>query len=135
MAEKSLNDLPRELRMLFNKGNDALLRENFDYAIDLFGQVLKREPLIFECRKALRRAQMGKAGSGGGFFKKILSSAGSSPQRRRGATTPSTTAPMISSTTISPPMPSTASAVARLAPSTLPSDGSTRATAATDASA
>ena len=54
MAEKSLNELPRELRMLFTKGNDALQRDNFDYAIDLFNQILAKEPALFECRKVLR---------------------------------------------------------------------------------
>ncbi len=44
MAEKSLNEIPRDLRMLFTKGNDALQRDNFDYAIDLFNQVLAKEP-------------------------------------------------------------------------------------------
>jgi len=81
MPEKSLNDIPREVRPLFTKGNDALARDNFDYAIDLFTQVLARVPAIFEVRKALRRAQQGKAAAGSsGFFKKMLSSAGSSPQ-------------------------------------------------------
>lgn len=84
MAEKSLNELPRELRMLLTKGNDALQRENFDYAIDLFNQILAKEPGLFECRKALRTTQMRKAGSGGGFFKKMLSSAGSSPLVAKG---------------------------------------------------
>jgi tetratricopeptide (TPR) repeat protein len=80
MAEKSLNELPRELRMLYNKGNDALQRENFDYAMDLFCQVLAREPGLYECRKALRQAQFRKNGEGKGFFKKMLSSASASPQ-------------------------------------------------------
>lgn len=80
MPEKSVNEIPRDLRPLFTKGNDALSRENFDYAIDLFSQVLAREPRIYECRKALRRAQLGKARGGGGFFKKAWSSASSSPQ-------------------------------------------------------
>ena len=84
MAEKSLNELPRDLRMLFTKGNDALQRDNLDYAIDLFNQILAKEPGLFECRKALRTAQMRKAGSGGGFFKKMLSSAGSSPMVAKG---------------------------------------------------
>ncbi len=84
MAEKSLNDLPRELRSLLTKGNDAVQRENYDYAIDLFNQVLAREPGQFEIRKALRLAQVKKAGSGGGFFKKMLSSAGSSPMVAKG---------------------------------------------------
>ena len=79
MSEKSVNEIPRELRPLFTKGNDALSRDNFDYAISLFSQVLAKEPRVFECRKRLRRAQQGKAGSGGGFFKKAWSSASSSP--------------------------------------------------------
>src|SRR5688572_17720580 len=78
MAEKSANDLPRELRMLFTKGNDALQRENFDYAIDLFNQVLQKEPTLYDCRKALRTAQLRKAGGKSGFFKSMMSSAGSS---------------------------------------------------------
>jgi len=84
MAEKSLNDLPRDLRALFTKGNDALLRENFDYAIDLFNQVLAKEPGVYECRKALRTAQFRKRGGGGGFFKKVFSSASSTPLVAKG---------------------------------------------------
>ena len=84
MAEKSLNELSRDLRMLFTKGNDALQRDNFDYAIDLYNQILAKEPGLYECRKVLRTAQARKAGTGGGFFKKMLSSAGSSPQVARG---------------------------------------------------
>jgi tetratricopeptide (TPR) repeat protein len=79
MPEKTLNDVPRDVRMMFNKGNDALSRDNFDYAIDLFCQVLVREPGLVECRRALRNAQHHKA-SGRGFFKKAWSSASSSPQ-------------------------------------------------------
>ncbi len=70
--------------MLFTKGNDAVQRENLDYAIDLFNQVLAKEPGLYECRKALRNAQTRKAGSGRGFFKKIMSSAGSSPLITKG---------------------------------------------------
>lgn len=81
MPEKSLNDIPREVRPLFTKGNDALARENYDYAIDLFSQVIVRAPEVVDVRKALRKAQQGKAAAkGGGFFKKVFSSAGSAPQ-------------------------------------------------------
>ena len=73
MAEKSLNELPRDLRVIFTKGSEALQRDNFDYAIDLFNQVLAREPGLYECRKALRTAQLSKAGDRGGFMKKFLS--------------------------------------------------------------
>ena len=57
MAEKNLNEISREVRLLFQKGNDALIRENYDYAIDLFNQVLTKEPSLFDARKALRNAQ------------------------------------------------------------------------------
>jgi tetratricopeptide (TPR) repeat protein len=79
MAEKSLNDLPRELRMLFTKGSDALSRENFDYANELFTQILAREPAVFDVRRALRTSQLKKAGGGGGLFKKMWGQASSSP--------------------------------------------------------
>src|SRR6478736_9835198 len=77
MPEKSLNDIPREVRPLFTKANDALGRENFDYAVDLLMQVIARAPEVVEVRKA----QQGKtAAKVGGFFKKVFSSAGSAPQ-------------------------------------------------------
>jgi tetratricopeptide (TPR) repeat protein len=79
MAEKSMNQMPPEVRRCFIKGNDALLRDNVDYAMDLFNQVLATNPAFYECRKALRAAQQSKSGSSTGFFKKMLSSAGSSP--------------------------------------------------------
>jgi len=84
MAEKSLNDLPRELRLLFTKGHDAMQRDNLDYAIDLFNQVLAKAPEVYDCRKALRTAQLRKAGGGSSFFKKMLSSASSSPLLAKG---------------------------------------------------
>jgi tetratricopeptide (TPR) repeat protein len=85
MAEKSLNELTRDLRVLYTRGNDALSRENYDYAIDLFTQVLTKEPRVHECRKALRTAQIKKAGTGGsGFFKKVFSGASSSPLVAKG---------------------------------------------------
>lgn len=80
MAEKSVNEVSREARLLFVKASEAAQRENLDYAITLFNQVLEKEPGFFECRKALRAAQFQKCGSGGGFFKKMWSGAGSSPQ-------------------------------------------------------
>ena len=35
MAEKSVNEISRDVRAIFQKGNDALIRENYDYAVDL----------------------------------------------------------------------------------------------------
>jgi tetratricopeptide (TPR) repeat protein len=79
MAEKGINDLPRELRMLFTRGSDALSRENYDYAIDLFTQILTKEPTNYDVRKLLRAAQLRKAGGGGGLLKKLWGDAKSSP--------------------------------------------------------
>src|ERR1043166_1667529 len=84
MAEKSLNDLPRDLRVLFTKGHEAFQRDNFDYAIDLFNRVLTREPGLYECRKELRTAQLRKASGGSSFMKKMWSNASSSPQIAKG---------------------------------------------------
>ena len=81
MAEKNINEIPPDLRRMHTKAVEAAQRENYDYALALFCQVLEREPGLFACRKALRAAQALKsAGASTGFFKKMMSGAGSSPQ-------------------------------------------------------
>jgi tetratricopeptide (TPR) repeat protein len=84
MAEKSVNEISRDVRQIFQKGNDALTRENYDYAVDLLMQVLEKEPGFYDGRKALRTAQQRKAGGGGGFFKKAFNRAGSTPLIAKG---------------------------------------------------
>jgi tetratricopeptide (TPR) repeat protein len=85
MPEKTLNDLSRDLRVIYTRGHDALQRDNYDYAIDLFMQILAKEPAVVDVRKELRLAQVKKAGTGGGgFFRKMLSGAGSSPLMAKG---------------------------------------------------
>jgi len=79
MAEKNLSEVPHDLRELYQKGSTALQRQNFEYAIAIFNQILQREPAFFECRQALRAAQFKKAGGSTSFFKKVLGGAGSSP--------------------------------------------------------
>ena len=79
MPEKSLSDIPRDLRELYQKGATALQRQNFDYAIAIFQQILQREPAFLECRQALRAGQIKKAGGNTGFFKKMLGGASNSP--------------------------------------------------------
>lgn len=78
MAEKGPVEIPREVRLLFERGTEALQRQNFDYAITLFRQVLDREPGFFEARKALRQAQLAKTGAKTGLLKKIVTTAGTS---------------------------------------------------------
>jgi tetratricopeptide (TPR) repeat protein len=81
MPEKTVNEIPRDLRVLFTKAADTAQREGYDYAITMFCQVLEKEPGFFDARKALRIAQARKnAGASTGFFKKMMSGAGSSPQ-------------------------------------------------------
>jgi len=82
--KKDISEISRDARILFNKANEAAQRENLDYAIALYNQVLEKEPGFFDCRKALRELQFRKAGSSGGFFKKMLSGAGSSPLVAKG---------------------------------------------------
>ena len=84
MAEKNINEISREARTLYTKAQEAAQRENTDYALALYAQVLEKEPAFYEGRKALRAEQFKKSGSGGGFFKKMMNSAGSSPQIAKG---------------------------------------------------
>jgi len=80
MPEKTSNEISRDARVLYQKAAEAAQRENHDYALTLFCQVLEKEPGFLECRKQLRAAQLQKAGTGGtGFFRKMMSGAGSSP--------------------------------------------------------
>ena len=83
MAEKSLTDLPRNVREQFDKGLAALERSNWDYAIELLLGVVKAEPAFLTGREALRKGALKKAGAGTGLFKKIVSSAGSGPALAR----------------------------------------------------
>jgi len=79
MPEKTLNEIPRDVRELYQKGTTAIQRQNFDYAIAILQQVLQKEPAFFDCRQALRAAQFKKAGNSTGFFKRVLGGASSSP--------------------------------------------------------
>ncbi|HTI73284.1 MAG TPA: tetratricopeptide repeat protein [Candidatus Limnocylindria bacterium] len=78
MPEKSIAQIPAQSREMFDKGIAALQKNNLDYAVTLFVQVLKNEPGFYECREALRAAQHKRAGaSGGGWFKKLTGTASS----------------------------------------------------------
>lgn len=84
MPEIELTGLPRELRQLHTKGVEALQRDNFEYAVELFMQVLRGAPGCVDVRRALRRAQVGKAGAKSGLFKKMLSGASTAPLLAKG---------------------------------------------------
>ncbi len=81
MPDKLLNQIPPDLRRLYTRAGEAAQRENPDYAMTLFCQILEKEPGFFDCRRALRLEQAKKAaGQTTGFFKKAFSGVGSSPQ-------------------------------------------------------
>jgi tetratricopeptide (TPR) repeat protein len=84
MPEKSLNEISRAWRDQYEKGVAALQRNNLDYAITIFTQVLQKEPAFYACREALRATQYKKFGSTTGFFKKMLGTASSSPMLAKG---------------------------------------------------
>lgn len=75
MAEKSTQEIPRALRDQFDRGMAAYHKDNLDYAITLFTGVLQKEPAFYECREALRAAQVRKGGAGGGLFRRLLGQA------------------------------------------------------------
>lgn len=84
MPEKSLSEIPRPLRELYEKGSIALQRQNLDYAMALFNQVLHKEPAFYDCREALRATQFKKAAGGTSFFRKVLGTASNSPLLAKG---------------------------------------------------
>jgi tetratricopeptide (TPR) repeat protein len=80
MPEKTLAEIPRNLRELYEKGNAALQKKNFDYAIAIYNNILASEPAFYPGREALRACQLSKAGAAGGFLKKMFGTASASPQ-------------------------------------------------------
>src|SRR2546429_3617568 len=87
MPEKILTAIPRPLREQYEKGLAAIQRQNLDYAIAIFDQVLQKEPGFYACREALRAAQSKRTGRKGGFLKKMFGTASSSPLLARGQIT------------------------------------------------
>ena len=55
MPEKTLNQIPPDLRRLHTRAVEAAQRENPDYAITLFCQILEKEPAFYEGRQAVAR--------------------------------------------------------------------------------
>ncbi len=77
MPEKKLNEISQAWRELYEKGLAAYQRQNLDYAITIFNQILDKEPGFYDCREALRAAQFKKASASAGFFKKAFGKASS----------------------------------------------------------
>lgn len=79
MPEKPITEMPANVRDLYEKGVSAMQKSNFDYAVALFGQVVRLEPQFFDARQALRAAQHKRAAGrrSGGLFRRFLGSANS----------------------------------------------------------
>lgn len=75
MPEKPMSQVPFAQRDMYEKGIAALQKNNLDYALTLFGTVLKAEPGFYEAREALRATQHKRAGGKKSFFKKFVGSA------------------------------------------------------------
>lgn len=84
MPEKNLDEVSASWRDLYEKGYAALQRQNLDYAINIFNQILQKEPTFFDCREALRLAQLKKAGGASGFFKKAFGTVSCQPMIAKG---------------------------------------------------
>lgn len=84
MPEKSSNEVPRNVRELFEKGQLAYQRNNFDYAIQILNGVLDQEPGFFEARQLLRATQIQKPKEKTGLFRKLVGGAGNAPALAKG---------------------------------------------------
>ena len=76
MLEKDYQSVGGEARQLWEKGYDTLEKKNYDYAMELLTMALEKEPAFFDCRMALRAAQV-KKHEGMGKLAKMAAAAGS----------------------------------------------------------
>lgn len=75
MAEVTLDEAPRKIRDMYEKGFAAMERGNTQYAMDMFMSVLDLEPRLFKARRFLRAAQVKEfRAKNGGQMTHILSS-------------------------------------------------------------
>jgi tetratricopeptide (TPR) repeat protein len=76
MSEKKASDIIGNLRINYDRAIQAIRRDNFDYAIELLGGLLKKDPSNIDVRFSLREAARGRAGKRSGLFQKVISTAG-----------------------------------------------------------
>ena len=83
MPEKTFDTVNRQARDLYQKAQGSIERNNLDYAIELFQEVLRLEPNFTKARKILRAAQMKRAESQGSF-KRAMAAAKVQPTLMKG---------------------------------------------------
>ena len=69
MPERDHTAVGGEARQLWEKGYDCVEKKNYDYAMELLCMALEQDPSFFECRMALRAAQMKKHENAGRLAK------------------------------------------------------------------
>ena len=60
MPEKDHNVVGMEVRQLWERGYEQLEKKQWDYAMELLCMAMEKDPAFFECRMALRAAQVKK---------------------------------------------------------------------------
>jgi tetratricopeptide (TPR) repeat protein len=78
MTEKGHNEVGMEVRQLWERGYENLEKKQYDYAMELLSMAVEKEPSFFECRMALRAAQV-KKHEAAGKFAKMASAASAAP--------------------------------------------------------
>lgn len=61
MAEVQLKALPKKIRDIYEKGNAAMERGKYDFAIDMFLHALAQEPGLLKARERVRRIEIKQA--------------------------------------------------------------------------
>ena len=69
MPEKDHNEVGLEVRQLWERGYENLETKHYDYAMELLSMAVEKEPSFFECRMALRAAQVKKHETAGRLAK------------------------------------------------------------------
>ena len=76
MSEVALEDTPKPVQDLFNRGFSAFERGNLDYAVDMLFRCVETEPRLLQARKFLRAAEIQRfRQAGGGMMGSVVSGA------------------------------------------------------------
>lgn len=75
MEEKTMKDISKRCRELYQRGDKAFKQKNFPFAVEMFRELLKVEPAFGEARTKLRKAQFAATNGGnvGGLAKFMAS--------------------------------------------------------------
>jgi tetratricopeptide (TPR) repeat protein len=72
MDKKTITDISSGLRSTYQKACEAVKKNNYEYALDLFKSIIKKEPGFMQARLELRDVERTYSGSLGGFAKFMI---------------------------------------------------------------